>query len=84
MDLVVLAALIAQAIPTPAWDSLTVAGVLGLIVISFLNEWVVTGKAHRRLIEEKQTEIVFWRDLALENLGLAKDAVTLAEKQVRA
>jgi hypothetical protein len=82
-EFALVAAVLAQAVPTPAWDSLTVAGLLGLIVMSFLNEWVVTGKAYRREREQLQKDVDFWRDLALENLGLADKAVSLAEKQVR-
>ncbi len=83
MTFIVLTAVLAQSIPTPAWESLTVAGILGLIVMSFVNEWVVTGKAYRRERDQLQKEVVFWRDMALDNLGMADKAVTLAEKQVR-
>lgn len=88
--LLLLSVLIAQTVPVPEWDRLTVIGLLGLIVMSFLNEWVVTGKRlraddekHAKEREKDQAEISYWRNLALENLGLADKAVSLAEKQVR-
>lgn len=57
-------------------------GVLLLLVgaiVGIFRDWWVTGPEHRRQIAEKETEIKFWKDIALRNLKITETAATAVE-----
>jgi hypothetical protein len=55
---------------------LGVTGLLLLVIYGLMVGWFVTRREYQRILEELEQ----WRELALENLGLAKDATGAASK----
>lgn len=67
----------------------TPIGLFFLALLSWWREWWVTGKTYRRAIaearvnlEEMREDRDFWREKALDLIGLAEEATDIAEEAV--